>query len=145
MATRNIALRGHCETEEVNNRGNVILEMIAKQEVKDSEVFSILADETKDLGRKEQLSLALRYYFNGAAHRSFLDFEQVTQLDAEELRDKIIHNLEKYRLEYKSNLVRQGYNAASVMSGKHSGVADRKKAKRQNMPFTFTVMYIASI
>lgn len=33
-ATRNIAQKGHRETEEVNNRGNflVILEMIAKQD-----------------------------------------------------------------------------------------------------------------
>lgn len=52
-------------------------------EVKHSEVFSILADETKDLGKKEQLSLALRYYFNGAVHKSFVDFQQVTQLDAD--------------------------------------------------------------
>lgn len=95
------------------------------QEVKESEVFSVIADETKDLKKKEQLSLVLRYYYNGAVHESFLDFQQATRLDAEGLKDKIIHCLERYGLEYRSNLVGQGYDGASVMSGKHSGVAAR--------------------
>lgn len=105
------------QNEILRSLANMVREDII-QEVKASEVFSILADETKDLGKKEQLSLALRYYFNRAVHKSFLAFQQVTQLDAEGLRDKIIHNLEKYRLEYKSNFVGQGYDAASVMRGK---------------------------
>lgn len=120
-ATQNIAQRGHRETEEANNRGNVLemLELIAKhdpvvqkkmkgrqnakytssviqneileclanmvrediiEEVKESEVFSVIADETKDLKKKEQLSLVLRCYYNGAVHESFLDFQQATRL-----------------------------------------------------------------
>ena len=96
------------------------------QEVKESEVFSVIADETKDL-KKEQLSLVLRYYYNGAVHESFLDFQQATRLDAEGLKDKIIHCLERYGLEYRTNLVGQGYDGASVMSGKHSGLEARIK------------------
>ena len=113
---------------------NEILECLANmvrdeiiREVKESEVFSVIADETKDLKKKEQLSLVLRYYYNGAVHESFLDFQQATRLDAEGLKDKIIHRLERYGLEYRSNLVGQGYDGASVMSGKHSGVAARIK------------------
>ena len=57
---------------------NEILECFANmeiiQEVKESEVFSVIADETKDLKKKEQLSLVLRYYYNGAVHKRFLDF-----------------------------------------------------------------------
>ena len=56
--------------------------------MKESEVFSVIADETKDLKKKEQLSLVLRYYYNGAVHESFLDFQQATRLDAEGLRTK---------------------------------------------------------
>lgn len=44
-----------------------------------------------------------------------------------ERKDKIIHCLERYGLEYRTNLVGQGYDRASVMSGKHSGVAARIK------------------
>lgn len=63
---------------------------------------SVIADETKDLKKKEQLSLVLRYYYyyNGAVHENFLDFQQATRLDAEGLKDKIIHCLERYGLEY---------------------------------------------
>uniref|UniRef100_A0A3Q1FDQ5 DUF4371 domain-containing protein n=1 Tax=Acanthochromis polyacanthus TaxID=80966 RepID=A0A3Q1FDQ5_9TELE len=113
---------------------NEILECLANtvreeiiQEVKESEVFPVIADETKDLKKKQQLSLVLRYYYNGAVHESFLDFQQATRLDAEGRKDKIIHCLEKYGLEYRTNLVGQGYDGASVMSGKHSGVAARIK------------------
>lgn len=38
--------------------------------------------------KKEQLSLVLRYSYNGAVHESFLDFQQATRLDAEGLKDK---------------------------------------------------------
>ena len=41
----------------------------------------------------------------------------------------IIKCLESYGLQYKSNLVGQGYDGASVMSGKHSGVAARIKTE----------------
>ncbi|ROL52542.1 Zinc finger MYM-type protein 1 [Anabarilius grahami] len=98
-------------------------------EVKENKYFSIIVDETRDLKKKEQLSLVLRYYYNGAVHESFLDFKQATELDAEGLTQKIIQCLETYGLEYRSNLVGQGYDGASVMSGRHSGVAARIKAK----------------
>lgn len=107
---------------------NMVREEII-QEVKESAVFSVIADETKDLKKKEQLSLVLRYYYNGAVHESFLDFQQAVRLDAEGLKDKIIHCLERYGLEYRSNLVGQGYDGASVMSGRHSGVAARIKSE----------------
>lgn len=87
----------------------------------------MIADETKDLKKKEQLSLVLWYYYNGAVHKCFLDFQQATRLDAEGLKDKIIHCLERYGLEYRSNLVGQGYDGASVICGNHSGVAARIK------------------
>lgn len=101
-------------------------------EVKKSEVFSVIADETKDLQKKEQLSLVVRYYYNGAVHESFLDFKHAQHLDAKGLSDMIIQCLESYGLEYKSNLVGQGYDGASVMSGKHSGVAARIKTEAKH-------------
>ncbi|XP_034064839.1 zinc finger MYM-type protein 1-like isoform X2 [Gymnodraco acuticeps] len=95
------------------------------EEVKNSEVFSIMADETKDVKKKEQISLVVRYYFNGAIQESFLHFESAERLDAAGLTEKIIHILESNGLEYKNNLVGQAYDGAAVMSGKHSGVQAR--------------------
>lgn len=39
-----------------------------KEEILYAEFVSIIADETKDLSKKEQLSIALRYIFNDAIH-----------------------------------------------------------------------------
>ncbi len=102
------------------------------EEVKNSEVYSIMADETKDVKKKEQISLVLRYYFSGAVHESFLHFESADRLDAAGLTDKIIHILESHGLEYKNNLVGQAYDGASVMSGKHSGVQARIKEQAKH-------------
>lgn len=44
-------------------------------EVKESEVFALLADEAKDAGKTEQLSLVLGYYCHGEVKESFLHFE----------------------------------------------------------------------
>ncbi|KAJ4947590.1 hypothetical protein JOQ06_009625, partial [Pogonophryne albipinna] len=54
-------------------------------------------------------------------------FKPRDRLDAAGLTEKIIQVLERYGLEYKSNLVGQAYDGASVMSGKHSGVQARIK------------------
>ncbi|XP_041834348.1 zinc finger MYM-type protein 1-like [Melanotaenia boesemani] len=118
------------------NIQNEILDCLAEmvrsdiiKEVRESQVFSLLADETKDLSKKEQLSFVLRYYYDGAVHESFLDFQQADKLDAASLTTMIIASLEKYGLEYRSHLVGQGYDGASVMSGRHSGVSARIKAE----------------
>lgn len=89
----------------------------------------LLLIEAKDLKKKDKLSLVLRYYVNGTVHESFLEFQQATQLDAEGLTDIIIQGFERYGLDYKSNLVGQGYDGTSVTSGLYSGVAARIKAE----------------
>ncbi|KAK0153219.1 Zinc finger MYM-type protein 1 [Merluccius polli] len=95
------------------------------EEVKNS--ISIMADETKDVSKSEQISFTLRYYYNGAIKESFLHFESAERLDAASLTGKIVYLLESYSLNYKNNLVGQAYDGAAVMSGKHSGVQARIK------------------
>ncbi|KAI4802900.1 hypothetical protein KUCAC02_006750, partial [Chaenocephalus aceratus] len=53
------------------------------------------------------------------------------RLDAAGLR------YERYGLEYKSNLVGQAYDGASVMSGKHSGVQARIKERAESKAALF--------
>ena len=88
-------------------------------------MFSVLADETKDLQKKEQMSVVLRYYYNGAIHGSFLCFQALDSLNAHGLSQMIISCLERCGLDYRNNLVGQGYDGAAVMSGKRSGVCTR--------------------
>lgn len=96
-------------------------------EVKESEVFALLADETKDVGKTEQMSFVLRYSYRGEVKESFLHFEALEQLDAAALTERIINILECHGLEYKDNLVGQAYDGASVMWGKNTGVQARLK------------------
>ncbi|KAK0132564.1 Zinc finger MYM-type protein 1 [Merluccius polli] len=86
------------------------------QEVKKGAQFSVLVDETKDLQKKEQMSFVLRYYYNGAVHESFLEFDVAENLDAAALTGKIIIFLQKHGLEYKNNLVGQGYDGTAVIA-----------------------------
>uniref|UniRef100_A0A087YHR8 Uncharacterized protein n=1 Tax=Poecilia formosa TaxID=48698 RepID=A0A087YHR8_POEFO len=157
-ATQNIAQRVHRESEDSKNKGNVlaISDEIAKhdqmwqckytshqiqneilqglaevaqteiiKEVKECEVFSVIAGETKDLQKK-----------NGVIPKSFLYFQAAESLNATGLSAMIITCLEKHCLDYRNNLVGQGYDGASVMSGKHSGVPARIQS---NARFAFYV------
>ncbi|TKS92313.1 Zinc finger MYM-type protein 1 [Collichthys lucidus] len=75
-------LKGHHNAKYTSkNIQNEILETLAEMvqqqiinEVKQSQVFSVIADETKDLQKKEQMSFVIRYFYNGAIYESFLDF-----------------------------------------------------------------------
>ncbi|XP_050540287.1 uncharacterized protein LOC126904924 [Daktulosphaira vitifoliae] len=49
----------------------LVLETIAK-EVKEAKYFAILADETKDVSKTEQLSIMVRYYHNNTMNERFL-------------------------------------------------------------------------
>lgn len=72
-------MRGSSNAKYASNTiQNVILECLANmvhediiQEVKDSEAFSILADETKDLGKKEQLSLVIKVPLQWSSTQKF--------------------------------------------------------------------------
>lgn len=62
-------------------------------EVKESKVFALMADETKDVKKKEHISLVLRCYYRGTVKESFLHFEAAEHLNAAGLADKIIQIL----------------------------------------------------
>lgn len=64
-------------------------------------------------------------YHDGEIKESFLSFKDAEGLDAKSLSDSIIALLSGYGLDYRKNLVGQGYDGASVMSGAISGVAKR--------------------
>ncbi|XP_053286397.1 zinc finger MYM-type protein 1 isoform X2 [Pleuronectes platessa] len=114
----------HIQNEMISILAGMVRDEIIK-EVKESEQFSVIVDETKDIKKKEQMSFVLRYFYNGMVHESFLEFQEAERLDAAGLTEKIIDCLERHGLNYKENLVGQGYDGAAVMSGKHSGVQAR--------------------
>ncbi|XP_066969183.1 zinc finger MYM-type protein 1-like [Macrobrachium rosenbergii] len=82
--------------------------------------FSIMADESKDISEREQLSV-VRYLFDHTLHEEFLGFVRLRELNAEYLKTSICEMLLTCNIDAK-NCVGQTYNGASVMSGTNSGV-----------------------
>lgn len=88
--------------------------------------YSIMVDETKDLSKQEQLSIAVRYIDVDkiAVMERFLTFFPAKALNAESLTQYILDTLTLYNLDPQM-IVSQGYDGASVMSGSCSGVQKR--------------------
>ena len=107
---------------------NILANMVRRticSGVRDAGVFSLLADETKDCSKQEQLAIVLRYVDSKAAlHEHFITYVQATSLTAESLVKYILDTLRDFHLDSKC-IISQGYDGASVMSGKLSGVQQR--------------------
>ena len=104
--------------------------------VQNAGVFSILADESKDISKQEQLVIVLRYVDKTICNvfERFLTFVKAESLNAESLSDYIIRTLRDYNLD-PALIVSQGYDGASVMSGSCSGVQQRIKMIAPNATY----------
>ena len=90
-------------------------------------MYSILADETKDSSKEEQLSIVIRYVDVDTAEQNerFLSYVKASSLNAEALSSYILTALHDTGLD-PSGIVSKGYDGASVMSGHCSGVYTAK-------------------
>ena len=85
----------------------------------------MIADEARDVSKKEQLSLCLRYVNKQLeVNERFVGFSDLCDLDAKALAEKIVARLQVLGLDIKQ-CVAQCYDGASVMSGQVSGVQQR--------------------
>ena len=107
--------------------GSMVRKMVCNG-AKQAGVFSVLADETKDISKKEQMSITLRYVDAKAVIREhFLTFVHAVCVNAESLTEYIVTTLRSHQLDLNS-IVSQGHDGASVMSGQYTGVQQRLKA-----------------
>ena len=97
--------------------------------IQKSGFYSIIVDETKDLSKQEQLSIAVRYINVNklAVMERFLTFFPARNLDAESLTKYILDTLALYSLDPKM-IVSQGYDGASVMSGRWSPAKESRSS-----------------
>jgi hypothetical protein len=109
---------------------NVLLSIIGEQikchiakEVKEAKVFVIIADETQDIAKHEQVAIILRYV-NGKLefHESFVGFYRAKRTDGKTLANELKNVLISMDLNIK-NLRAQCYDGASNMRGPYKGVA----------------------
>ena len=86
-----------------------------------------MADESTDVSTLEQMSICLRFVDESHPHQpevreEFIGFVQLEKTDADSISKSILEFLENCNLDI-SNLRGQGYDGASVMAGKVSGVS----------------------
>ena len=105
--------------------GSMVRESICTS-VQKAGAYTILADETKDCSKKEQLAIVLRYVDVDSAKlfEHFLTYVEATSLDAGSLSSYILDTLRMNGLDPQC-IVSQGYDGASVMSGQCTGVQQR--------------------
>ena len=125
---RNASWLGHhIQNELIQIMADMVLSSITA-EVKDSCYFTLIADETKDVSKREQLSIVLRYVYKGIVHERFLAFVHAHHLDASSLSEYIIKTLSDLHINIEF-CVSQCYDGASVMSGQCAGVSAKIKEK----------------
>ena len=90
--------------------------------------YSIMADETRDCSKTEQLSIVARYVDVESAdvHERFLAFTEADALNSEGLCAYILQTLDTFKLD-PAAIVSQGYDGALVMSSHCSGVQQQIK------------------
>jgi len=73
----------------------------------------------------------------------FISFVVLADLSANGLSDELLSQLETLAVDYKNKLIGQGYDGASIMSGKHRGVVALNSYRRKlRWLCTYTAMHI---
>ena len=89
---------------------------------------SVIADESCDISGKEPLSIVLRHMIGSKVHESFIRFVEIDSLSAELILTSILAHLSKIGVDFQK-LAGQGYDGASTMVGRLSGVQKRIRDK----------------
>lgn len=122
---RNAIYIAHDIQDELLHLLGAAVRQVICQGVKDAKCFSILADESRDCGKDEQMSFVVRFVgLDCGIHEHFLTFIHAKGLNAESLASYIRDLLEQCDFDT-TTLVSQGYDGASIMSGSCTGVQKR--------------------
>lgn len=128
--------------ERQNQLFNSIAQDIASQiqtNVKQSKLFSIAIDSTFDTSRKEQVSFIIRYVCpnTGSIFERLLAIRESPNTCGNDLFSLFINVMEKYNIDWTSDLVGQSYDGASNMRGMYNGLQALVKAKNKHATFVW--------
>ena len=123
--------------------GSAILDEIVRR-VKEAKLYSIIADETPDNSKTEQLSLLVRYVWNGKVEERLLAVIPVKETTAEVLFNTVCNKVEEHGIEI-SNLRGQCYDGASNVSGVHTGLQARIKELSPSALFTHCYAHVLNL
>ena len=122
---------------------SAILDEIIRR-VKEAELYAIIADETPDLSRTEQLSILVRYVWNGVVEERLLAVEPMEETTAEALFHTINQKLQQCGIEV-ANMRGQCYDGASNMSGVHTDLQARIKALSPSALYTHCYAHVLNL
>lgn len=107
------------QNEIISIGSDLVIEQISA-ELQKALCFAIIADESKDISKTEQLSIVVRYYLDGTIYERFLGFVAAKNLNASVLFEYIKKQLEKFSIDV-NECVAQTYDGANVMSDNLNG------------------------
>ena len=113
-------------TELINLMGNAVLRSIVADLRKKSQLFSLIADESRDMSNKEQLTCVLRWISTTdlSVHEDFLGMYELEKTEAKTITTSLKNILLRCNLTI-DDFRRQTYDGAANMAGSRNGVAAR--------------------
>ena len=94
-------------------------------DIKSCKFLSIIVDETSNISKVEQVSICIRYVFEGTTKETLLGF-----FDTENMEGKVLYELVKVFKQFNltlSGIIAECFDGAANMRGVHKGLATRMK------------------
>ncbi|CAB4021665.1 zinc finger MYM-type 1-like, partial [Paramuricea clavata] len=123
--------------------GSSIVNEIIRR-VKEAELYAIMADETPDNSKTEQLSLLIRYVWNGTVEERLIAVEPMEETAAEALFNTVQRKLQQCGIEV-ANMRVQCYDGASNVSGIHTGLQARIKELSPSALYTHCYAHVLNL
>ena len=114
---RNLPKNANYQSQESQNELlKVVADTISEtiiNDIKASGMFSVIADEARDISCSEQMSICIRFVKEAAIYERFISFVNVHELSAVSLAAEIVKNLQELNLTL-SQCVAQCYELTTV-------------------------------
>eukprot|EP00795_Rhopilema_esculentum_P014860 gene14860-5984_t len=95
-------------------------------EIKSCKFYSIIVDETSDMSKVEQVSIFIRYVFEGTTKKTFLGLFDTENTEGKVLYELVTKVFKKFNL-ILSDIIAECFDGAANMRGVHKGLATRMK------------------
>ena len=120
MSTVFKGVSNHIQNDLIEAVASSLLEEI-KSEIKETKFVSVLVDETTDVSTIAQLSIVLRYVYDGKTRERFIGFCDVSK---DRTASSISEIIRQFLTEFSCNqkLIAQSYDGAANMAGNMNGV-----------------------
>lgn len=112
-----------------NSSQNALLDILKEQirakildEIKHSQMFSVIIDTTTDISNLEQFTLIARYVYKGFIQERLVALVTASDGTGKGLFQEFCNITDKYNLNWQSYLYAQSYDGAASMQGQYSGL-----------------------